>query len=83
MQSGAQLLKDWVKRCRYTQVEAAGILGFHEAYMSMIVNGHRAPGRENAVKIERLTGIPVEAWTSTRVDESAERGRGKRRERVA
>lgn len=75
MQSGAALLKQWVERRGYSQVEAAEILGLHESFMSMLVRGHRIPSLTNAIRIERLTGIPVSAWASSAVDKSVSKRR--------
>lgn len=47
--------------------EAARLLGFHFTLLSNYVTGKRLPGRENAITIERMTGIPVEAWSPTSV----------------
>lgn len=69
---GARLLREWIQKRGYNQVEGAKALGIHEAYMSMLLSGRRAPGRDNAVKIHELTGIPVSAWSSSRRDKSAE-----------
>jgi plasmid maintenance system antidote protein VapI len=68
MQSGAWQLRDWMTRRGLLQNEAAEALGFHEAFISQLVNGRRSPGLNNALKIERVTGIPVSAWASTRLD---------------
>jgi transcriptional regulator with XRE-family HTH domain len=70
MQSGAEQLKDWMHRRRFLQREAGEHLGFDYTFVSQLVNGHRTPGLENAVAIERLTGIPVEAWLPTHRDKS-------------
>jgi plasmid maintenance system antidote protein VapI len=70
MQSGASLLRDWIRRRRINQVEAAVELGFHESFMSMLVNGRRVPSLDNALMIEEATGIPVKAWSSSRRDNS-------------
>lgn len=56
------------------QREAAEYFGWHETYVSQILNGHRVPGLDNAVEIERMTGIPVEAWVSSTLDKSAVSG---------
>jgi transcriptional regulator with XRE-family HTH domain len=72
MQSGPQQLKDWMHRRRFMQQEAAEYFGWDETYISQLVNGRRSPGLENAVKIERATGIPVEAWVTSAVDIPAE-----------
>lgn len=68
MKPGREQLKDWMHRRRFFQKEAAEYFGWDETYVSQLVNGHRSPGLENAVKIERLSGIPVEAWVSTELD---------------
>ena len=52
--------------------EAAEHFGWHESFISQLINGVRVPGLENAVKIERETGIPVEAWLPTSVDKAGE-----------
>lgn len=70
MRSGAEQLKDWMHRRRFLQREAAEHLGFDETFVSQLVNGHRVPGLENAINIERLTGIAVEAWVSTDRDKT-------------
>lgn len=52
-------------RRRFLQKEAGEYMGFHESFISQLVNGDRTPGLENAIAIERMTGIPVEAWLPT------------------
>jgi transcriptional regulator with XRE-family HTH domain len=71
MKSGPAQLKDWMHRRKFLQKETAEFLGFDETFVSQLVNGRRQPGLVNAIVIERLTGIPVEAWLSTSVDESS------------
>jgi len=73
MKSGAEQLKDWMDRRGFNQREAASHFGWDETFVSMLCRGTRSPGLGNAVKIERETGIPVEAWMSDELDESAER----------
>lgn len=72
MNSGAEQLKDWMHRRRFLQREAAEHLGFDETFVSQLVNGRRTPGLDNAIIIERATGIPVEAWLSHADDKSVE-----------
>ncbi len=72
MKSGAEQLKDWMHRRRFLQKEAAEHLGFDATFVSQLVNGARVPGLDNAIKIERATGIPVEAWLSTDRDETVQ-----------
>jgi plasmid maintenance system antidote protein VapI len=81
MKTGATLLRDWIARRRINQVEAAQELGFHESFISMLVNGQRMPSLDNALHIEGLTGIPVKAWSSSVHDESdmAVAGNGRNR----
>lgn len=62
MQSGPEQLKAWMARAQKNQAETAAHLGMDFTYISQIVNGVRTPGLHNALKIERATGIPVEAW---------------------
>ena len=64
MLSGASQFKDWMRRRGFTQADAARFLVLDEPYVSGLVNGQRTPGLANAIHLERLTGISVEAWTS-------------------
>ena len=58
-----------MKRSKLTnQVEAARVIGIGYYLFNKLYLGVRLPGRDVAVQIERHTGIPVEAWTSTRMD---------------
>lgn len=59
-----------MRRREFNQSQAANYLGWDETYMSMVINGHRALGLKNAIFVERQTGIPVEAWVSSELDES-------------
>jgi plasmid maintenance system antidote protein VapI len=70
MNSGAEQLRDWIKRSSLTQRQAADRFGWDEAQLSHLLAGRRNLGLASAIKIERMTGIPVEAWTSTEVDET-------------
>ena len=70
MKSGATLLRTWLNRSGHTQQAFSDKLGIHEAYVSFLVNGKRSPGLHLAVKISRLTGIPVESWMSLRADKA-------------
>jgi transcriptional regulator with XRE-family HTH domain len=72
MKSGAEQLKDWMHRRRFLQREAAEHLGFDATFVSQLVNGARVPGLDNAVRIERETGIPVEAWMPSERDETVQ-----------
>lgn len=66
--TGRQLLRQWIDRRGYKQVEAAAVLGFHESFISAILSGARSVGLHNAAHIEELTGIPIKAWASSRRD---------------
>lgn len=72
MESGAEQLRDWMRRRGFTQADAARFLNFDAASMSNFCAGKRTPGLETALRIERLTGIPVEAWASTDIDNDDE-----------
>lgn len=70
MQSGPEQLKDWLRRRGFTQADAARYLAIDEPYICVLMSGKRTPGLANAIHLERLTGIPVEAWAPTGIDES-------------
>jgi transcriptional regulator with XRE-family HTH domain len=74
--SGPEQLKDWCLRRGFMQREAAAHFGWHETYISHLLSGSRTPGLDNAVQIERVTGIPVEAWVPSEVDKLEELGAG-------
>lgn len=74
MNTGPEQLKDWMHRRRFMQREAADYLGYHETYISHLLNGARTPSLDNAVQIERMTGIPIEAWVTSELDKLAEVG---------
>lgn len=62
MQSGAALLAEWIEKREYQQTRVADLFGISEGYVSMLLSGERVPGRDKALFIEDLTGIPVKAW---------------------
>jgi plasmid maintenance system antidote protein VapI len=68
MHSGSEQLKDWMRRRGFNQADACRFLGFDAASMSNFCAGKRTPGLETALRIERLTGIPVEVWASSELD---------------
>ena len=72
MKSGPEQFKDWMHRRRFLQRESAEYLGFDETFVSQLVNGRRSPGLDNAIIIERKTGIPVEAWMSGDADKTVQ-----------
>lgn len=71
MKSGAEQLIDWMARRGLNQREAAEHFGWDETFISQLRSGKRTPGLSNAVKIERETGIPIEAWLETELDKAA------------
>ena len=72
VQTGAQQLLDWMKRRGFSKMDTAAHFGWDLTFISKLVNSRRLPGLVNAIKIERETGIPVEAWLPTRLDTDAE-----------
>ena len=71
MVTGAAQLKDWMVRRGLKSHELADYLGWDLTFISKLTNGSRLPGLVNAIILERHTGIPVEAWVSTEVDNQA------------
>jgi Predicted transcriptional regulators len=70
-QPGATQLRDWMRRRGFdTQTEVAGFLGIDERFISQFMNERRRPGLKLALVIERKTGIPVEAWALSELDNS-------------
>lgn len=80
---GAKCLEKWLERAKLRPTQAAPMLRMHKTYLSGILNGSRRPGLDNAVWIERMTGIPVEAWVSTEDGGMAQPMPGKRCKRIA
>jgi hypothetical protein len=68
MKTGAEQFREWIGR-RFPgerpQMDAAKYFGWDETYISKLASGRQLPGLPNAIRIERLTGIPVEAWVAT------------------
>ena len=58
-------LRQWMVRSKLTQRAAAKLLGMHYTFLSQILRRERAPALATAVKIYRLTGVPVDAWLPT------------------
>lgn len=72
MDSGREQLRAWMGRAKLTQRAAAKLLGIHYTFLNQLLsvsNKRRSPALATAVTIERVTGIPVEAWMPTAVDE--------------
>ena len=65
MRTGADQLRSWIQRQGFKhQADAADALGIHFTFVSHLLAGRRVPSLGKAVKIERVTGIPAEAWVS-------------------
>jgi transcriptional regulator with XRE-family HTH domain len=45
-------------------------LGITDSYLSQILSGRRRPGLDIAVRIETLTGVPVESWADIAISET-------------
>lgn len=76
MPTGAEQLKDWMDRrwplSQRKARETAEYFGFDESFISQLLRGDRRPGLQNAILIERRSGIPVESWVSSELDDQAE-----------
>lgn len=83
MLSGPEQFKDWMRRRGFTQADACRYLQFDEPYLSGLLTGRRSPGLANAIHIERLTGISVEAWASALDEEADRQPAGAAKSRVA
>lgn len=74
IEPGASQLRDWMRRRGFnTQAEVAGFLEIDQRFVSEFLNEQRRPGLKIALVIERKTGIPVEAWEASGVDELSEK----------
>lgn len=62
---GSLALKAWIVRRELLQREAAELLRIDFTLLNHYLTGNRRPPLESAIKIERTTGIPVEAWVSS------------------
>lgn len=60
-----------MRRRGFNQADAARYMEFEQPFISQLLSGVRTPGLANAIKIERLSGIPVEAWAANEVEEPA------------
>lgn len=59
-------LAEHLARSGKTQSEFADEIGVHRSVMSRYLSNAARPGRDVAVRIERITGgdVPVSAWSS-------------------
>lgn len=63
-------LAQWIERSKLNQAEAARIIGMDPTQLSHILLRRRRPGLDNAVKIEKATGIQPDAWVPIDEDDS-------------
>lgn len=86
MNAGQERLRAWIERSQLTQRAAAKLLGIHFTFLNQLLSTNarrRSPALGTALRIERLTGIPVEAWMPTDVgDEHAEKSPRRRNQHV-
>jgi hypothetical protein len=68
MLDGQTRLREWLRRSMLSQRAGAELLGMHFTFINKILRCGRAPSLATAIRIERVTGIPVEAWMPTGVD---------------
>lgn len=73
MQHGSKQLAGWIDRMGLNQREAARKLGMDFTTLNKLLKAKRFPGRQNAIAIRNLTGIPVDAWEPTLVGDSRKR----------
>jgi transcriptional regulator with XRE-family HTH domain len=45
-----------------TQGELADMLGMPQSQVSRLSNGRRRPSLETMIRVERITGIPLDEW---------------------
>lgn len=77
--TGRERLAEYCRRCRLKQYELADLLGMHFTTLSQVLAGKRRPGLDTALRIERLTGVPVESWSDQMFVDSAEPKPSKRK----
>lgn len=59
-------LRTWREQNGVTQAVLADRLGISEKHMSGVETGSRSVSLNVAIRIERETGVPVEAWEEPR-----------------
>ena len=60
--TAGQQLREWRDRARKTQAQVAEFLEVDKSFVSYLESGTHRPSLENAFRLQRLTGIPAEAW---------------------
>lgn len=62
MEAGHLQFQDWQQRRGFSGVETAEYLGLDAFQVSRLKTPGFPPNLKTAIKVERGTGIPVEAW---------------------
>jgi transcriptional regulator with XRE-family HTH domain len=65
---GPDAVRDWMERSGLNQRQAAVRMGIGHTALNHLLCARRRAGLAMALRIQRATGIPVEAWMSTPVD---------------
>ena len=55
-------LQEWIEEASLTQQEAADRLGLSRKTVNGIIKGTQPVSQETAIKLERVTSIPRDAW---------------------
>lgn len=66
----SSLLRAWREQKNLTQEDVAKLVGVDQATWSNWENNKRRPGLDSALEIEKLTGIPANAWVKKQSAES-------------
>lgn len=62
--SGPQQLRAWRKRQKISQHRLAAQIGCAGQVICLYESGRTKPSLDRAIEIERITGIPCQAWAS-------------------
>ena len=62
--AGPTLIEAWRLSLHLTKTEAARRLRMNPATYSRISRGALKPGRDKAVEISQIAGVPVPAWSN-------------------
>lgn len=71
MTIGSQRLREWRYENGVTQRDLGAQVGAYALSISQYELGKKRPGIDAAVALERVTGIPVAAWTEDAAAEVA------------
>lgn len=74
-EQAGELIKKWREVNGVTQAVLSERLGISEKHMSGVETGSRSVSLNVAIRIERETGVPVEAWEEPR-PEAVDSGAG-------